>query len=387
MSLAWATVVLVVLLVPGILFSLAVYIPEQFTRDTAPKSALGQLAGVVLVSFIVHGFLYGVLWPLCHVIAALPCINLRLLFILMDVGKPDQTQVRELADALADHQWAVLGYLAVAAGFGTLGGFLTGRGIVGGPLRFLAEHDWALDLPMRQEQGHTYAYVLTSISHEGRHLVYEGRVVNFGLLASGQFSYLVLAEAQRGYLRLDYYSATVDKKPHIIGSEPDRTRRRGRKKASYFFIQGSDVANAVLDSFDISMSSLEIQILRQLVTELTTADRADKLAEKLREIRSAQGARRPAWFRRLKRGQPPPLTWRRTPSTTNTQTLLDRRSARRAAGPPSTGSSCGSQAGVGRHDRRLGGHSGDAGTEPGSAERPNAVHHGFHATERYISGR
>jgi hypothetical protein len=66
MSLAWATVVLVVLLLPGILFCVAVYIPEQFTRDMAPKNALGQLAGVVLVSFVVHGLLFGLHCPLCH---------------------------------------------------------------------------------------------------------------------------------------------------------------------------------------------------------------------------------------------------------------------------------------------------------------------------------
>ena len=61
-----------------------------------------------------------------------------------------------------------------------------------GPLRFLAEHDWALDLPPRPWEGHTYAYVFTRISHGGRHLVYEGRVGNFGLLANGQFSYIVI---------------------------------------------------------------------------------------------------------------------------------------------------------------------------------------------------
>lgn len=52
MSIAWATVVLVVLLTPGFAFVWGFYAPHQVTRESVPASPLGQLAGAVVLSFL-----------------------------------------------------------------------------------------------------------------------------------------------------------------------------------------------------------------------------------------------------------------------------------------------------------------------------------------------
>ena len=52
MSIAWATVVLVVLLLPGFVFFWGFYAPNQVTRETVPGSPLDQLAGVVIFEFL-----------------------------------------------------------------------------------------------------------------------------------------------------------------------------------------------------------------------------------------------------------------------------------------------------------------------------------------------
>ena len=61
MSIAWATVVIVVLLLPGFAFFWGLYSPNQVTREVSPASPLAQLAGVVIISFLFHACAYFVI--------------------------------------------------------------------------------------------------------------------------------------------------------------------------------------------------------------------------------------------------------------------------------------------------------------------------------------
>ena len=58
MSLAWSSLVILLLLLPGVLFFVGLYIPEQFTRETTERSPIGYVAGVMGISFVVHGILF-----------------------------------------------------------------------------------------------------------------------------------------------------------------------------------------------------------------------------------------------------------------------------------------------------------------------------------------
>ena len=58
MSIAWGSLVLLVVLLPGVLFFVGLHIPEKFTRDAVEQSALGQLAAVLCVSLFAHGALF-----------------------------------------------------------------------------------------------------------------------------------------------------------------------------------------------------------------------------------------------------------------------------------------------------------------------------------------
>jgi hypothetical protein len=54
-SLAWTTIVFLILPLPGFLFFVGLYFHERISRDVAPGSPLGQLAGAVLTAFVIHG--------------------------------------------------------------------------------------------------------------------------------------------------------------------------------------------------------------------------------------------------------------------------------------------------------------------------------------------
>jgi hypothetical protein len=55
LSLAWGSLVLLIVLLPGILFFAGIYL---FTREAEPRSPLGQIAGALLVAFGIHGTAY-----------------------------------------------------------------------------------------------------------------------------------------------------------------------------------------------------------------------------------------------------------------------------------------------------------------------------------------
>jgi hypothetical protein len=165
----------------------------KFTRDSSPTSSpLGQLAEAVFVSLAIHGIYFlAQSWP-CEAIDAWPCINLEYLLALLNAGRPGEIELSTLAANLTDHRFEIFSYLLVSAALGLWAGKKFGDALISGHFRFLTRHQWTLDLPLRSKFGHTYAYVLTRISNEGRHLVYQGRLEEFGLLSNGQFSYIVL---------------------------------------------------------------------------------------------------------------------------------------------------------------------------------------------------
>ena len=147
MSIAWSGVVLLVLLLPGFLFFVGLYFPEKFTREVVERSPLAQLAGTVLIAFLVHGALFLFNRLACG--GLLPCIDLgEVLGVISLDGAKSPDAVRMVARALSDDPGWIFGYMLVASAMGTGLGWFTGMQVVLGPFRFLAQHRWVYDLPL-----------------------------------------------------------------------------------------------------------------------------------------------------------------------------------------------------------------------------------------------
>lgn len=203
MSIAWTTVAVLTLLLPGFLFFVTLYLPERFSRDI-PKSPLGQLAGTLLVAFSLHGIFY-ITWPLLLRILPwnLPAIDVY--FMLSAIQPPsDRRDLHALAEHFAQYKLNIIAYVLWSSGVGGLGGLLTGRwmGAAGG--RLLAKHTWSTDLRFPEDPGElvTYAHVMTTIRQQDLVLMYSGALEDMTLSASGQVSYIVLLYARRGYMLL-----------------------------------------------------------------------------------------------------------------------------------------------------------------------------------------
>src|SRR5690606_32985292 len=146
MSLAWGSIVVLVMLLPGVLFFAGLHFPEKFTRDAVERSALGQLAGVLLISLVVHAGVF-LLWAaICWRMPSLPRIDIGAFLLAMSPDTGDLRARDALVDRLSNQAGWILIYLLTTAGFGMLLGWAVGARIVRGGLRFLTQHRWVYHL-------------------------------------------------------------------------------------------------------------------------------------------------------------------------------------------------------------------------------------------------
>jgi hypothetical protein len=255
MTIAWGSLVLLVLLLPGFLFFLGIYWPEKFTRENEQRSPLGHLAAVLLVSVVVQALGFAVVSAGCR--WSIPCINVGL---LLDTLNPTES-ARDRVDVMF-HQyvWWILAY-QLATGFAGLAlGALYSQLTASGFLRRLVRHRWIYEL---NTEGFTYAHVMTHVRQDSRILMYKGFLVTFGLQHDGRFSYIVLRDVVRLYMDLQPEGATTsaEKEQKKIGSaagggvEDPAAGAQLRRLHSYFVIDGEDIANAVFDRLEAKVSA------------------------------------------------------------------------------------------------------------------------------------
>jgi hypothetical protein len=261
-AIAWATIAILVLLLPGFMFFTGFYAPSRFSRDTTPRSTVGQLAAIVLVAFIVHVVLMWSTRVALLVFPKLPQVDLRLVLSALQAGTAGSASVNELSESLSEH-WVVIPLyigLSVIAGLGV--GYGTAKGAVRGPFTFLLEHRWVYELtpPKGARAASTYAHVLTKIQDSGRIVMYRGPLHQFGLQNDGRFSYLVLRRAERFYLELGPEKpVTTATRAMVIGAtrtKGDVERLAQSREIDFLYVAGQEISNVVFERFGFEAPGL-----------------------------------------------------------------------------------------------------------------------------------
>jgi hypothetical protein len=272
MSLAWTTLAVVVLLLPGILFFFGLFIPEKFTRDVAPRNALGELGAAVFVAFFVHGAAFLLLTSSWNTHTPTPSIEVLLgaLHLSGDRG-PD---LAEIAENLSFYSASIVGYLFATNLVGALLGALTGWLIVLGPLRRLARHKWVYDLIDDDPGNLTLAYILTTVQNGPHVLMYRGYLSSFALAPDGRFSYLVLKECYRYLMDLSPPSpATSQQEDWLeIGANSGIESSGSSTVSNVLVIEGEDIANVVFDRVRVTDLVSDRTDLENAIEDLASAE-------------------------------------------------------------------------------------------------------------------
>jgi hypothetical protein len=209
MSIAWATIVIVVLLLPGFAFFWGFYVPNQITREVSPASPLAQLAGVVVISFFVHAFAYLIInTRLCtgaFLLMALPCVDFDELSALLriDAFKLPGTSPQTFRSMLDQYiAWIILYFMATGAAAGLVG-FGAGTLIERGRLRGFTRHRYLflLEKGLRASE-FVRAYVLSRTQNSNIMIVYDGLLKDFFAKADGTISYIVLHDPRASTIEI-----------------------------------------------------------------------------------------------------------------------------------------------------------------------------------------
>lgn len=269
MSIAWATVVIVVLLLPGFAFFWGLYAPNQVTREVSPASPLAQLAGVVVISFFAHAFAYFLInTQLCRGITPnLPCVDFDELSALLRIdaftlpGAAPRT-FRDMLDRSV--AWILLYFLTTGSLIGVMG-FGAGKLIENGYLRGFTRHWYLFMLEKgRKNEGSELvrAHVLSRTQNLNTVIFYDGIVQDFYAKADGTISYVVLHDANTSAMEITASGPTHSKSsiPLDIGG--------GVGMKPFLVITSDDIANIYFEPLNTVVEGTDAEILDKAIDEL-----------------------------------------------------------------------------------------------------------------------
>jgi hypothetical protein len=252
MSLAWGTISVLVLLLPGFVFFATVYLPGRFSREASPLNPVAQVATAVLVSLFVHGTLL-LLLPETRCSGWVQCPDLGAVLVLLQVAPSRSETLPALAEQIIASLPQVLAYFVAACAMGGMIGLVWGWLFVRTRLRTLAQHGWVSGL-VKRRHAWTFAHVLSGVSAGDFVLMYRGRLEDFGLLANGRFSYIVLTEASRSYMNFKFGPRSASAQDRGLGSGGFGVDGDDRLLESYLVIEGEDIQNAVFERYEVVLS-------------------------------------------------------------------------------------------------------------------------------------
>ncbi len=241
MSLAWVTVVLLVLLAPGLSFWWGFFSTSRFSRDVASDSILLQIAGVVMPSFLIHGLLIFALPRVQHWRG----VNLLNVLAVLQLEGAKEVPLWVLADSATNSMGWILVYVLASFLGGWLSGFAAGHLVRFRPFRSLVRRDSIYQTYL--ERGYfTHAHVLTHIQQGDLILMYSGFLREFLLTKDGRIGHLVLSWPTRFYMKLKKWGPVTDdysKRQEIGGA-----RSRGASADdNTLLIEGEDIANVYFE--------------------------------------------------------------------------------------------------------------------------------------------
>ena len=236
MSIAWATVAIILLLLPGVFFFIGLASYERLSREIIRSSVVSEIALAAAIAGAIHFV------ALC----SLGAFGFRLSRFIAPVVLSAEKLSSDLVPQIAERLVPTALYLATTTTIGFGLGFFVAIGVVAGPLRRLARHKWIYDLVDADRKSKIVtAYVMTTIVEASKIIMYKGRVHDIFLQADGNISYIVLRNSFRYYMAFEGGNLITSKQLELFGA---RQSRRPEHVWDRLLIEGKNIANVLFDS-------------------------------------------------------------------------------------------------------------------------------------------
>lgn len=232
MSVAWTTILVIALLMPGVFFFIGYSTRERYSREIIKSSAVGEIGWAIFVAIIIHLSTWWILARFGFDLAA----NAK------QVADYDTMPRWQLVDRIV-YQIPPIGfYITGTALLGLLIGWLLASAIARGWFPFLTTHKSINQVMRSMKSGVVTAYVMTTTKENNKVLMYKGVLAEFYLSPEGKFIYIVLRTCSRYYMKFEDTAPTTSEQLQLFrDDEPtDRTW-------DYLLIDGSNIANILFD--------------------------------------------------------------------------------------------------------------------------------------------
>jgi hypothetical protein len=232
MSVAWTTIAILGLLLPGIFFFIGLATYERLSREIIRSGVVSEIALAIIVAIVLHTI----------AVSTLSAFGFRLSAYLAPLAEYSVAAPAVTVQRISERLVSTVAYLLITTGLGFGLGCLAAWGIVTGWLRFLAHHKWIYDVVDAGRKGKIItAYVMTNIIEDSRVLMYRGRVHEIFLSNEGTISYVILKNCAKFYILFGPEGLTTSKQYKLF-EEQDEERIW-----DYLFIEGTNISNILFD--------------------------------------------------------------------------------------------------------------------------------------------
>ncbi len=243
-----------------------------------PRATVPRLSIFVLASVLIHFALICAIEGWLSPTFGTPYIRLDYVFSLASLGSEGAAPYEKLAENLQTFVHWIAAYFFVSMALGFLAGFGIGKLILKGPLRFFATHSWLYDVfgrDHRKQKGIIFAYVLSTVEHEGKRILYCGDVKKCQYQSDGTLAYVVLASPRRGLMKLNDTITTSgsDGTNHwqvleLSGRNQPAVSKPG---SNLLYIKGEHIVNVFFASQPWTYPPGAVKNLEQLVAQFNEA--------------------------------------------------------------------------------------------------------------------
>ena len=282
MSFAWGTILLLVFIQPGLVFLFGMYSLERYSRDIGRRSPFGELAMATMAAMLAHTLIYALASLLAVFWSELDFLSsiYGTLSQFTSASNPripsPQLVIKWIAGATV--------YLALLSLISFFVGQWTGKHIITGKLRFLAQHNWIYSLLETDQKKDVFpiAYVMTKIDHVSKNnkfiIMYKGYLKEFYISPNGHISYLILQNCARYFLKIqdDEPIASNPAKLREITSQHAPTNATDSGEWPYLMIEGEEIANVVFDRTN------ELRLTKSAIESLE--GKLEEIARKIDDI-------------------------------------------------------------------------------------------------------
>lgn len=235
MEVAWTTIVIIALLLPGVFFFIGYATGDRYAREIVKSSAIGEVGWAIAISILIHLLAWGIL----------SSFGFDLAFNIREIAAYDRIPRWLLANLIVARIFPLGAYILLTALVGFVAGWLVSRLAQRGYLPFLVTHKWISQVRRSMKTGLVTAYVMTNTVENNKVLMYKGILAEFYQQKEGKFEYVVLKSCSRYFMDFNEASPKTGEQLQLFGN----AELTGRPDGVWDFLQieGGNISNILFD--------------------------------------------------------------------------------------------------------------------------------------------